>query len=202
MLVTASRLIGTQILNMQSVGPIGTIAEIVTDPNSLKIVAFRISGSAINRRSNILAVSSIREYSRYGMVIDSIDELVADDDIVKISKILELNFSLTGLKVETKKGGKLGTVTDFAVTSNDFIIQQIIVKRPIFKSFLDPELVIARREIAEVTDTKVIVKDDEKTIRAKATTENFVPNFVNPFRKSEQDLAPADTETPADTNKQ
>ena len=69
------------------------------------------------------------------------------------------------------------------------------------KSFLDPELTIPRREIVEITDTKVIVKDDEKTIRTKATTEDFVPNFVNPFRKTERpDLAPADTKTPADTD--
>lgn len=198
MLVNANHLINAKILDMQLAGPIGEVSEIIVDPDSLKIVAFRVSGPGINRNSNILAVSSIREYSRYGMVIDSADELVADDEVVKISKILELNFSLTGLKVETKKGSKLGTITDFAATSNDFVIQQIIVKRPMVKSFFDPELIISRREIAEITDTKVIVKDEEKTIRAKATTENFVPNFVNPFRKSEQDLAPADMETPAD----
>ena len=198
MLVTASRLVGTPILSMQSASPIGTVSEIIVDPNSLKIVAFRIAGPIVNRSSSILAVSSIREYSRYGMVVDSIDELVADDDVIKIAQVLELNFSLTGLKVETKKGGKLGTVSDFTATSNDFIIQQLVVKRPMFKSFLDPELLIPRREIVEITDDKVIVKDDEKTIRDKATTENFVPNFVNPFRNSKPDLAPADTKSPAD----
>lgn len=200
MLVTASRLVGTPILSMQSASPIGTVSEIIVDPNSLKIVAFRIAGPIVNRSSSILAVSSIREYSRYGMVVDSIDELVADDDVIKIAQVLELNFSLTGLKVETKKGGKLGTVSDFTATSNDFIIQQLVVKRPMLKSFLDPELLIPRREIVEITDDKVIVKDDEKTIRNKATTENFVPNFVNPFRNSKPDLAPADTKSPADTD--
>ena len=198
MLVTASRLVGTPILSMQSASPIGTVSEIIVDPNSLKIVAFRIAGPIVNRNSSILAVSSIREYSRYGMVVDSIDELVADDDVIKISQVLELNFSLTGLKVETKKGGKLGTVSDFTATSNDFIIQQLVVKRPMLKSFLDPELLIPRREIVEITDDKVIVKDNEKTIRDKATTENFVPNFVNPLRNSKPDLAPADTKSPAD----
>ena len=31
-----------------------------------------------------------------------------------------------------------------------------------------------------------------------AEKEEFVPNFVNPFRKSEQDFAPVQTKTPAD----
>ena len=77
-------------------------------------------------------------------------------------------------------------------------IQQIIVKRPTLKSFVDSELTIHRREIVEITDYKVIVKDDAKTIKARAEHEDFVPNFVNPFRKSEQDFAPIQTKTPAD----
>ena len=45
---------------------------------------------------------------------------------------------------------------------------------------------------------KVIVKDEEKTIKKKAETEDFVPNFVNPFREQQPGFAPADTKTPAD----
>ena len=132
------------------------------------------------------------------MVIDNIEELVTPDDVIKIQKVLALNFSLTGLKVETKKGSKLGTVSDFTITNNDFIVQQIIVKRPIIKSFVDPELTISRKEIVEITDYKVIVKDEEKTLKSRAEKEDFIPNFVNPFRKSEQDFVPARTKTPAD----
>ena len=51
---------------------------------------------------------------------------------------------------------------------------------------MDPELVIPRAEIAEVTDDKVIVKNEAKTIKERALKEDFVPNFVNPFRKTEE----------------
>ena len=70
------------------------------------------------------------------------------------------------------------------------------------KSLMDPELTIPRKEIIEVTDYKVIVKDEEKVIKEKAEKEDFIPNFVNPFRKSEQDLSPADNQNPADIDKQ
>ena len=98
---------------------------------------------------------------------------------------MELNFNVVGLKVETKKGSKLGKVTDFTVTSDNFSVQQIIVKRPAIKSFLDPELIIPRAEIVEITDYKIIVRDEEKVIKERALKEDFVPNFVNPFRKTE-----------------
>lgn len=203
MLVAASRLIGTPILSMQASGQIASISSAIVDPTSLKIVGFYLSGPLVNKSAaNILDTSSIREYSRYGMVIDSIDELVEPEDVIKISKVLELNFELLDLKVETKKGSKLGKVSDYIVTDDNFTVQQIIVKRPLIKSFVDPELTIPRKEIVEVTDYKIIVKDEEKIIKEKAEKEEFIPNFVNPFRKNEQDLSPAENQNPADIDKQ
>lgn len=199
MLVYASKLIGTPILSMQAAGAIGAVTGFIVDPNDLKTLAFYVSGGPI-KNNNILAIKSIREYSKYGCVIDSIDDLAEKDDIVKISKIIDLNFDLNGLKVETKKGTKLGKVIDFTLTAGDFIVQQIVVSRPLAKRLLDPELIIPRSEIVEITDYKIIVKDEEKTIKKKAETTEFIPNFVNPFRKTEPARSPAHTKTPADTN--
>ena len=198
MLVRGSNFTNTPILSLQAGGPIAWVGEPVVDPDSLKIIAFSTTGPLVNKApANILDVNSIREYSQYGFVIDSIDELVERDDVVKISKVMDLNFFLPGLKVESKKGSKMGKVEDFTVTDNDFVVQQLIVKRPTFKSFIDPELTIPRKEIVEVTDYKVIVKDEEKTIIEKAKNEDFVPNFVNPFRKKpEPDYAPAQSQNP------
>lgn len=202
MLVTASKLIGARILSMHAGGAIGRIVEPIVDPDTLKIIAFRLEGGPIPRTgANLLDVSSVREYSSLGMVIDSIDELVDPEDVVKIAKVLALNFSLIGLKVETKKGSKLGKVLDYTITSDNFTVQQLIVKRPLHKSLVDPELTIHRKEIVEITDYKVIVKDEEKVLKEKAEKEDFVPNFVNPFREHQPGFAPADMETPAGKDK-
>ena len=196
MLVTSSKLIGTPILSMQAGGAIGQVVDPIIDPDTLKIIAFRLAGGPIPRTgANLLDVSSVREYSSYGIVIDSIDELVDSEDVVKLSKILALNFSLIGLKVETKKKSKLGKVLDYTVDTDNFVVQQLIVKRPTLKSFIDSELTIHRKEIVEITDYKVIVKDEEKILKEKAQKEDFVPNFVIPFREKQPGFAPADIKT-------
>lgn len=199
MLVYNSRLIGTSVLSVQASGPIGRIISSIIDPDNLQIIAFRLEGPGVDRRQNILDTRSIREYSKYGIVIDTADELMADDEVVRISKVLELNFNLIGLKVETKKGSNLGKVIDFTLTPDDFVTQQLIVKRPAIKSFIDPELTIPRQEIIEVTDYKIIVKNEEKVIKKLAAKEEFVPNFVNPFRN--QDFAPMDSDKSMDSDK-
>lgn len=199
MLIYNSRLLNMPVLSVQDSGKIGTISNTIVDPDTLKIIALRVHGAIGSDGGNILDVNSVREYSEFGLVIDSTEELVKDDDIVKIAKVLELNFSLIGLKVETKKGSKLGKVLDFTVTDDNFSVAQIVVKRPTVKSFFDSELIIPRAEIVEITDYKIIVRDEEKVIKERALKEDFVPNFVNPFRKSEQQApAPNHIETPAD----
>ena len=191
------------VLSVQDSGKIGTISNTIVDPDTLKIIALRVHGAIGSDGGNILDVNSVREYSEFGLVIDSTEELVKDDDIVKIAKVLELNFSLIGLKVETKKGSKLGKVLDFTITDDNFSVAQIVVKRPTVKSFFDSELIIPRAEIVEITDYKIIVRDEEKVIKERALKEDFVPNFVNPFRKSEQQApAPNHIETPAEQDKQ
>lgn len=198
MLVTNSKLIGAPVLSVQTGNPVGHIASSIVDPDGLKIIAFRLEGPLVDRTYDILDVSSIREYSNFGFVIDNVDELVAASDVIRIQNILELNFDLLSLKVETKKGTKLGHIIDFTVTSEDFILQQIIVKRPAIKALVDPELTISRQEIVEITDYKVIVRDEENIIKARAEKEDFIPNFVNPFRSQKQDFVPADNQNLAD----
>ena len=159
-----SRLISAPVLSVQAGGPIGKITSTIIDPNDLKIIAFRLEGPLVNKQQNLLDARSIREYSNYGFVIDDIDELIGPDDVIKISDILKLNFDLLNLKVETKKGSKLGKVQDFTVTSEDFIVQQIIVKRPAVKALIDPELTISRKEIVEIKlDSK-----EEDALKASA----------------------------------
>lgn len=200
MLVYNSRLIGTQILSMQAGGPVALIDASVIDPDTLKILAFHLAGPLVAKSdASYLLTTSIREYSHLGCVIDSADEFVAPTDVIKLDQTLALNFDLIGLKVETKKGSRLGHVSDYTVTSDNFSVQQLVVKRPAIKSFLDPELIIPRREIVEITDYKVIVKDEEKTIKARAMKEDFIPNFVNPFRTNPEP-APAHIDSDSTTD--
>ena len=101
MLVYHSKLIGQPVLSVQAGGPIGYIATSIVEPDTLKIIAFILDGPLLKKsNASILDVSSIREYSHHGFVIDDIDELVEKDDVIKIAKIMDKN-------TEEIKGGVL-----------------------------------------------------------------------------------------------
>ena len=203
MLVYSQKLIGAPVFSVRAGGAVTRVADLIVDPNNLKIIGFHCSGGLAPRSgANILSILSVREYSNFGFVINDIEDLVDPEEVIRIDEVLKLNFALPGLKVETKKGSKLGRITDFTINTDDFTVQQLIVRRPAIKALVDPELTIPRKEIVEITDYKVIVKDEEQTIKKRAEKEDFVPNFVNPFRNQEQGFAPADTKTPDGPDKQ
>lgn len=186
MLINGSRLAGCPILSLHVGGAIAHVSDVIVDPNDLKIIGFQVSGPLVRGDvGDILPVDSIREFSRTGMIVDSIDELVDGEEVLRIRDVLKLNFSLPGLKAVSENKAKLGKVTDYVVDSNSWEVYQLIVQRPIMKAFIDPELIIARSEIVEVDDYRVVIKDEHSKLQqsAPSTRTNLVPEFVNPFRK-------------------
>ena len=193
-----SRLIDCPVLSLHMGAPVAWVSEEIVDPNNLKIVAFRLRDvQADDEVGEILETRDIREFSSIGMIIDSTDVLVNPGEVIKLDEILKLNFFLPGLKVETKKHTNLGRVIDYVADTEDFMIQQLTVKRPVLKSFSDPELLIARDQIEEITDYKIIVKDEVDVIKKRSQEAEFVPNFVNPFRHTQQpQFSPASSQNP------
>lgn len=193
MLINGSALSGMPVLSLHMGGPVAKVAMPVIDPNTLKIIALLVEGQ-VRGLGDILDVNDVRELANIGIIIDSTDVLSQAGDVVKIDEVRKLNFNLVGLKVETKKGTRLGRVTDYTVESKSMMIQQIIVRRPLIKAIVDPELVINRKEIVEITDYKVIVRSEEEKLRERATNQDFIPNFVNPFR--EPQFSPSRNQSP------
>lgn len=200
MLISGKKLIDMPVMSLQTGSPLGWVKKVYIDPDDLKIPVLELYGPMIGKSTErYVETRSIREYSEYGFIVDSVDDLFDIIDSEKLSHIVNLNYDIVGLKVIALNRSHLGRIEDYTVTSDDLMIQQLVVKRPTWKSLMDSELLIPRKEIAEVNNKAVIVKDDEKTIKTKAE-EDFVPNYVNPFRKNpapaESDFSPAHSQNP------
>lgn len=181
MLIEGSKLLKYPILSLHTASRIAEVKGLVIDPNFLKVVAFEISAVSSKQRL-FLEASSVREFSKMGMIVDSDEEFVEKDDVIKLKETIDLGFSLDNMKVVSKKKAMLGRIEDFIINTEDFQIMQLIVKRPIYKALIDPELVIGRSDIHEINDNEIIIKSEEDTIMKKSGTLDFVPNFVNPFK--------------------
>ncbi len=183
MILLGSTLDNAPIMSIHTGGEVARTETPLIDPNDLSIVAYEVNSRLLdNKHPNFIRVADIRELSDIGMIVDSIDEFIKPDDVVRIKKLHDLGFRLVGMPVRDEKKNKLGKVVDFTLETATFTVQQLTVRRPMFRSINDTELLIHRTQIVEINNDAIVVHSEAKV--PEPEREEVLGSYVNPFRKS------------------
>lgn len=184
MLIAGSRFTNTPVMGLQTGSELARTEKPVIDPRTLQILAYEVTGPTLDSRPSLLRIADVREFSDIGMIIDSSDEFVSPNDIIKLADIYNLGFDLIGMHVLDEKRRKLGKVIEYTIDTAGFYIQQLSVKRPFFKSFNDTELLVHRSQITAINDREIIVHSRAKV--PEPVMDSVKTSYINPFRKSPQ----------------
>jgi sporulation protein YlmC with PRC-barrel domain len=182
MLLAGSRLIDTPVLGLQTGSELARTSQPVIDPAKLEIVAYEVVGPLLDHHPSLLRIMDVREFSDIGLIVDSSDEFVSPDDIIKLGEIYALHFNIMGMHVIDEKRRKLGKVNGYTLDTTGFLIQQLSVKRPLLKSLNDTELLIHRTQITEINDNAIVVHSQAKI--PEPVMHSVRGAYVNPFRKN------------------
>lgn len=182
MLVSGSKLTHTPVLSLQTGTRLGVTKEPVIDPSNLKILAYMIEGPSIKNKT-FIRIDDIREISSLGMIIDSADELVELEDVIKIKQIHNLNFKLFGINVIDEKNHKLGKVEDYNINTKSFTIDQLSVNRGMLKSLSQSNLLVHRSQILEIDDYKIKIRSATEKEKLLEKEEGRF-DYLNPFRSA------------------
>ena len=172
MLRFVNQFTGSPIKSLRNGRTIGRLSDPILDPRDLSIAAFYVEVRALGGEL-VLFSDDIREYTSSGAIVDSEDNLMETDGLVRLEELQEINFSLVGKQVITDKKRKVGKVSDFTVDDASYQIEKLYVRPPMVKSISSGERIIGRRQIVEVNDSQIIVKDadirsDQKSRSRKA----------------------------------
>ncbi|HJM04587.1 MAG TPA: PRC-barrel domain-containing protein [Candidatus Saccharimonadaceae bacterium] len=193
MLVLGSRFHNTPVMSLQTGARLATTIRSIVDPTNLTVIAFEVEGPLLSEKPAFLRVEEIREVAPIGMIVDSNDEIVGLDDVVKLKKIYGLEFELVGMPVIDEHKRKLGKIEDFTLETGGFVIQQLNVKRGFLKGLNDTGLLIHRTQVVEITDNEVIVKGAGNKRLPDPVTEPVRHDYVNPFRQPSPQPEQADS---------
>jgi uncharacterized protein YrrD len=182
MILIGSALNNIPIMGLQTGAELARTHRPIIDPKNLAIIAYELSGPLLTEHPSLLRIADVRELSDIGMIVDSSDEFVSPEDVIKLHQIYDLNFQLVGMHVTDEKRTKLGKVTDFTVDTGGFIVQQLAVRRPLLHSFNDTELIIHRTQIIEINDEAIVVHSEAKV--PELERHQVVGSYINPFRES------------------
>jgi uncharacterized protein YrrD len=189
MLILGKTLYHKPVMSLQTGRQIAKTVRPIINPADLQIVGHTLADIRSNDGEMYLLTQDIREMSSMGFIVDSVDELLREEDAIKLQDLLKLQFELAGMKVVDTQKKMLGKVTDYSFEPTTFLIQQLHVKPSFLQGIKTSRLLIHRKQIVEISNTHIVV--EQAHIKNKASYSRDV--FVNPFRQpSSPDIATTD----------
>lgn len=166
MLQLSGMLTNRPVMSLRTGTQVATALAPIINPNNLKVEGFWCK---VDRRKQLILVSQdIRDSLPQGLVVNDADVLTDQSELVRLTPVIQINFSLLGKPVETSSGRKLGKVSDFATEIDSMFIKKLYVSQPLYKNLGGGNLGIDRTQIVEITDKKIVVNDIDAKVPAHA----------------------------------
>jgi sporulation protein YlmC with PRC-barrel domain len=158
MLQLSASLLSKSVLSLRTSSPVATIIGPIINPDNLKIEGFYCQ-DRFDKKELVLLCQDIRDILPQGYVINDHDVLAEPEELVRLQKIMQLDFQLIGKPVVTVSKDKVGKVSDYAAETETMYIQKIYVAQSILKTLTGGSLSIDRSQVNEITPRRIIIND-------------------------------------------
>ena len=171
MLILASQIQDAPILSIRNGHPVAIAGSMLINADKLEVAALFCKSPGWRGNNHVLLLRDIREYSRSGIIIDSLEDIEDIGEIIRLGDVMERNYQINGKPVITESGHKLGKVEDYSVDTISNNIQKIYIKPSLLKNLMVNNLVVDRAHIIKAEDDKITVSDASLKTPAKAKVE-------------------------------
>jgi uncharacterized protein YrrD len=160
MLYEATTITGLPIISLDSGQVLGSVADIIIDPENGKILGITSGSGFFNKSKKALAFNDIFELNHEAVLTRDDESLVNIDELVRIKNVIGQKIYLIGSKVVNEEGKRLGRVADFIINADLGILSKIYVENSLHKRYFEDTLVIPAKKIISIERKKIIVCDD------------------------------------------
>lgn len=167
MYMLASQIQGAPILSIRNGYAIAQAGDMLIDADKLMVAALYCVSGNWRKNNHVLLLRDIREYSRAGIIIDSLEDIEDIGEIVRLSSLVDHNYQVLGKPVVTENGTKLGKAEDFTIDTVTNEIQKLYVKPSLLKNLMVNNLVIDRAHFVRAEEKQIIVSDASLDITQK-----------------------------------
>lgn len=159
MLQLSASLLSKSVLSLRTSSVIATITGPIINPDNLKIEGFYCLDRFDKKKQLVLLCQDIRDMLPQGYVVNDHDVLSEPDDLIRLQKVMELDFELIGKHVVTVNKNKVGKVSDYATETGTMYVQKLYVAQSIIKSLAGGSLSIDRSQVQEITPHRIIISE-------------------------------------------
>ena len=156
MLLEVSKIKNMPVGAMDEGALIGKVEKVIIQPEEGKIIGFLVMVPGFLAQPKVVSFQDVVSIDAQGLVINSGNNLLDKDEIVRIGELIKTKFSLTGLPAKTKNKKYLGRVRDVVIEANSGDVIRIYVKN------LWDEKIFERSMIYKISPTEVILTFDPR----------------------------------------
>ena len=157
-----SQIIGKPIGALAEKAKVGTVKDIVVNPEDSRVLAALVQSGFLGWRRGVVDWRDMRAFDDHGVVVSGAQNVLALEEIVRVRDLIKRGFSLLGLRVITTTGVRLGLVRDFEINWEMGALVKIYVR-----GFWGPKRIIGRSAIVRIELDCVVVKNGEVKKEAK-----------------------------------
>ncbi len=158
MQVLVSHLMNLPIVSLQTGETVAFANEPIIDMAKLEVVALHCS-IPHQRPTLALLARDIRQLTAEYLLIDSEDELIDPDEVVRLTTLVKAGFSPLEKPVVSDLGRRLGRTDDYAINLETNRIQKLYIRSHGMRAWIKAELTIDRAQIVDVTPHHIVVRD-------------------------------------------
>jgi len=145
-----------KVVSVSTQKTIGRIREFIVDPDTGKIVAFKLKTNLFKK---LLSVLDVLEYQSEKLLVHSEQRLLNEEDLPRIKQIKELRIRVWKAKAFSENGNLLGVVDDLIFDEHTGEIIKYYISQPLFLNPIRTHLVVGRGDILSIEKKGLIVRD-------------------------------------------
>ncbi|MBW6431962.1 hypothetical protein K0A96_02135 [Patescibacteria group bacterium] len=155
-----SKILGSRVLLFQEKVLVGEVIDVLIDPNDGAFIGLEIFSLTSSDRSYIPA-SEIKGFGQGIVLVKDVSSLSAEDDVVRIKKVLSEKPNIIGAKVYYEDGGYVGRVEDATINIKLLALGKIYITPKLSKKFFTESMIVAAKMIVRIEPKKIIIKGNK-----------------------------------------
>lgn len=162
MMIEAKKLLGLPLAAEDSQSRIGTVKQIVIDPDDGRILGFLVSAGLFSA-AKALSSMDIKYWDQNGLVTECEENMIDVDEVVRIKAIVDKNINFLEMSAETETGKNLGQVEDLIIDTDTSSVVKYCLRDLLGKSRIFPSDKVIK------IDKKIIFSNDEEEVPSNVT---------------------------------
>ena len=160
MFIEAKKIIGLPIASIEEESKVGEVLQLVIEPQNGVLLGFLVRSGGFFSTAKALSVVDVREWDPKGLIIGSINHIVAIGEIVRLKEIVDQKIIILGLKARTESGKNLGLIVNLLIDTDTLTVAKYYVKNIL----LGDERVFPSNLVVKIDNKTVVFQDDTSTI--------------------------------------